>query len=204
MNKRNLILEIGTEELPAAPLQAAIAKLADQAAQALEEQRLEHGDIQALATPRRIILKVDDLVEASEAQVQSFRGPSAAIAYDEQGAPTKAAQGFARGKGVAVEDLVRKMEGDTEYVYAEVANAAESALDLLPGLLLGLVEGIYWPRSQRWATAPSTSPVPCAGWWPSSVRRSSPSPSAPSPATVSATVTASWLPTPSSLRMRMP
>ena len=150
MNKRNLILEIGTEELPAAPLQAAIAKLADQAAQALEEQRLEHGDIQALATPRRIILKVDDLVEASEAQVQSFRGPSVAIAYDEQGAPTKAAQGFARGKGVAVEDLVRKMEGDTEYVYAEVANAAESALDLLPGLLLGLVEGIYWPRSQRW------------------------------------------------------
>ena len=98
MNKRNLLLEIGTEELPAAPLQAAIAKLADQAAQALEEQRLEHGDIQALATPRRIILKVEGLAEASEAPCLSFRGPSVKIAYDEQGAPTKAAQGFARGQ----------------------------------------------------------------------------------------------------------
>jgi glycyl-tRNA synthetase len=147
-----LVFEIGTEEMPAGPLAAATKQLKALAEAALVDERLEHGGIAVSSPPRRLILEVKRLAPASTPLVQSFRGPAASIAFDEEGRPTKAAEGFARGKGVAVQELVRVREGGTEYVFAQVERRARRTSDLLPELLAGLINGLTWPKAQRWGT----------------------------------------------------
>ena len=151
MNSAKLVFEIGTEELPSAPLYAATEKLAGQAAAALDEARIAHGAVATCSTPRRIILSVDDVACASDALSVKAKGPAAKIAFDEDGNPTKAACGFARGKGIDTADLVREAdEKGVEYVYAIVEEPSRPTIELLPDILAGLVSGIAWPRSQRW------------------------------------------------------
>ena len=102
------------------------------------------------STPRRLILIVTQVPEQTEAFEEVFKGPSAKIAFDAEGNPTKAALGFARGKGVDAADLERREENGVEYVYATKSTPAKRIADLLPDLLLGLITGLSWPRPQRW------------------------------------------------------
>ena len=153
MSASKLVFEIGTEEIPAMPLYAATRDLAAAAETALDEARLAHGEIVTYSTPRRMILVVEDLADASEALSMRAKGPAAAIAFDDAGNPTKAAEGFARGKGVDVSRLVRETdESGKEYVYAQVEEPSRKTADLLPELLANLVGGIGWPKSQRWGS----------------------------------------------------
>ena len=136
MSASKLVFEIGTEEIPAMPLYAATRDLAAAAETALDEARLAHGEIVTYSTPRRMILVVEDLADASEALSMCAKGPAAAIAFDDAGNPTKAAEGFARGKGVDVSRLVRETdESGKEYVYAQVEEPSRKTADLLPELL---------------------------------------------------------------------
>ena len=164
----NLVFEIGTEEIPSAPLYAATAQLKSLAEAALAEARIEHGAVSVSSTPRRLVLEVKRLASASTPLLQRFRGPAAAIAFDAEGQPTKAAEGFARGKGIAVRDLLRAREGDVEYVYAQIEQFARPTESLLPELLHSLIEGLEWPKSQRWASYPERFVRPvrwlCALW----------------------------------------
>lgn len=153
MSTSKLVFEIGTEEIPAMPLYAATKELAASAEAALDEARLAHGEVAAYSTPRRMLLVVEDLADESEALSLRAKGPAAAIAFGEDGAPTKAAEGFARGKGVDVADLVREAdESGKEYVYALVEEPAREATQILPDLLARLVASIGWPKSQRWGS----------------------------------------------------
>ena len=153
MSTCKLVFEIGTEEIPAMPLYAATRDLATAAEAALDEARIAHGEVVTYSTPRRMILVVDDLADASEALSMRAKGPAAAIAFDDDGNPTKAAEGFARGKGVTADALVREAdESGKEYVYALVEKPSRKTADLLPELLAGLVAGIGWPKSQRWGS----------------------------------------------------
>jgi tetrameric-type glycyl-tRNA synthetase beta subunit/tetrameric-type glycyl-tRNA synthetase alpha subunit len=145
-----LAFEIGTEEIPAGPLVAATAQLKTLAEAAFIQARVEHGGISVASTPRRLILEVKRLAPVSTPLVQRFRGPAAVIAFDDEGRPTKAAEGFARGKGVAVQTLTRAREGDVEYVFAQVEQRACRTELLLPALLAGLVSALAWPKAQRW------------------------------------------------------
>jgi glycyl-tRNA synthetase beta chain len=147
-----LVFEIGTEEIPAAPLAAATAQLKELAQAALADVRVEHGGISVTSTPRRLILEVKRLAPASTPLVQRFRGPSVAIAFDGEGRPTKAAEGFARGKGVAVQELTRAREGEVEYVFAQVEQRARRTEAILPELLAGLITALSWPKAQRWGS----------------------------------------------------
>ena len=88
----------------------------------------------------------------TEALEEVFRGPSAKIAFDADGNPTKAATGFARGKGVDVDALERREENGVEYVFATKSIAARDVAELLPGVLEGVITGISWPKSCRWGT----------------------------------------------------
>jgi len=144
------VLEVGTEEIPSAALDGAIAQLRTRVPEALEKARLSYGEVCVHATPRRIIVEVKALEEQSEALMQRFRGPSAAIAFDKDGKPTKAAEGFARGKNLSVRDLVRGKEGDVEYVYANVVQIPRPANKLLPAICEELIAHLDWPRSMRW------------------------------------------------------
>ena len=148
--KRNLIVEIGTEEIPADALLLAEEHLAKKIAEELTAAHLGYGEAKAFSTPRRLIVSVTDVDAESASQRQEFRGPAANRAFDENGEPTKAALGFARGKGVAVEDLEQRCEGDIIYVYAVVETESRSAKEIIEAALPGIVDSIPWKKSQRW------------------------------------------------------
>lgn len=152
MANKTLAFEIGTEELPAFDLHRATEKLGGLMEAALDGANIPHGAVEVYTTPRRLITIVHDVPQATEASVEEFRGPSAAIAFDETGAPTKAAIGFAKGKGVDPADLERRDEGGTEYVYAVKETPSLDVVELLPELLQGLIVSIPWPKSQRWGS----------------------------------------------------
>ena len=103
-------------------------------------------------TPRRLIAIVADVADETEALEEVFRGPSVKIAFDADGNPTKAATGFARGKGVGVDALERREENGVEYVFATKSIAARDVAELLPGVLEGVITGTSWPKSCRWGT----------------------------------------------------
>lgn len=152
MANRTLAFEIGTEELPAFDLHAATKKLAGIAADALDGAGIAHGDIEVYSTPRRLIVIAHEVPEATEAVEEEFRGPSAKIAFDADGNPTKAAAGFARGKGVDVSALERRDVDGTEYVFATRRIPSRGVAELLPGILGGIITSIPWPKTQRWGS----------------------------------------------------
>lgn len=147
-----LAFEIGTEEIPAFDLHKATLQLEKLVPAALDEVRIPHGDVAIYTTPRRLIAMVSDVADTTEALDEVFRGPSAKIAFDADGNPTKAAAGFARGKGVDVEALERREENGVEYVFATRSVPARDVAELLPGVLEGVIGGISWPKSCRWGT----------------------------------------------------
>jgi len=152
MANKTLAFEIGTEELPAFDLHDATTKLGGIAAKALDGAKIPHGAIDVYTTPRRLIVIVADVPERTEASVEEFRGPSAKIAFDENGQPTKAAIGFAKGKGVDPSTLERRDENGVEYVYAIKETPSIDVASLLPDLLGSIITGIEWPKSQRWGS----------------------------------------------------
>ena len=147
-----LAFEIGTEEIPAFDLHRATLQLEKLVPEALDAVRIPHGDAAVYTTPRRLIAIVEDVADETEALEEVFRGPSVKIAFDADGNPTKAATGFARGKGVGVDALERREENGVEYVFATKSIAARDVAELLPGVLEGVITGTSWPKSCRWGT----------------------------------------------------
>jgi glycyl-tRNA synthetase len=145
-----LLVEIGTEELPAGDLDAALAQLGGRLPALFEELRLAHGRIQVLGTPRRLVTFVEDLAPMQPDLEQVVKGPPAERAFNPDGSPTKAAEGFARSKGVPVEALqVREMDGG-RYVAAVVRQAGRPAVEVLGETLPGLIAGLKFDKSMRW------------------------------------------------------
>lgn len=151
-NLHTLAFEIGTEEIPAFDLHRATAQLARLVPDALDAVRIPHGEVAVHTTPRRLVAIVEDVAEFTEALEETFRGPSAKIAFDAEGNPTKAAVGFARGKGVDVGALEVREEKGVEYVFATRRVEARDAAELLPEVLEGVIAGIAWPKSCRWGS----------------------------------------------------
>ncbi len=151
-NTATLAFEIGTEEIPAFDLKRATEQLAELVPAALDAVRIPHGDVAVYTSPRRLIASVADVAASTEALEEVFRGPAVAIAFDEADRPTKAAEGFARGKGLSVDDLERRDENGTEYVYAVRQVPAQETAALLPSVLRGVIDDISWPKSCRWGT----------------------------------------------------
>lgn len=144
------LLEIGVEELPSADLDSAIQQLRERVPALLEELRLEHGSVYVLGTPRRLTIMVENLAPSQPDRTSVVKGPPAARAFDPAGNPTKAAEGFARGRGLAVSDLqVRDMDGG-RYVVAEVHESGRPAQDVLREVLPGLVAGLRFDKAMRW------------------------------------------------------
>lgn len=149
---QTLLFEIGTEEIPAFDLKAATEKLPQIMEDALGDARIGHGSMEVYSTPRRLAVLVHEVEEATPEVNETFKGPSVAIAFDEAGAPTKAASGFARGKGVDVDALEVREEDGVEYVFATRRIASKQTSTLLPQVLLGVIQSIPWPKSMRWAS----------------------------------------------------
>lgn len=147
---KDLLLEIGSEELPWGAVQDGRAQLAENAASMLSKERLNHGKIHVYSTPRRITLLVEGMDEKQEDVASEVRGPSREAAYDSEGRPTRAAEGFARSRGLGVEDLEVRGTGKGDFVFATVREEGRPALEVLPMVLETLIRSISFRKSMRW------------------------------------------------------
>lgn len=141
-----LLFEIGTEEIPAKFMPGILKQLKELAAAKMKELRIPFEDITVYGTPRRMAFIAGGVAETQADVVVEAKGPSVKIAYV-SGAPSKAAQGFARGQGVDVKDLVVR----DNYVYAVKHLAGQPVVELLPGLLMDILTSLSFPKTMRWA-----------------------------------------------------
>lgn len=141
-----LLFEIGTEEIPAKFMPGILKQLKELAAAKMQELRIPFEDITVYGTPRRMAFIAGGVAETQADIVVEAKGPSVKIAYV-SGAPSKAAQGFARGQGVDVKDLVVR----DNYVYAVKHLAGQPVVELLPGLLMDILTSLSFPKTMRWA-----------------------------------------------------
>ncbi|HKQ18767.1 MAG TPA: glycine--tRNA ligase subunit beta, partial [Candidatus Eisenbacteria bacterium] len=147
---RDLLFEIGCEELPASFIAPALSDLERAATEGLAEARLAHGPLRALGTPRRLALLVESVADRQGDRVREVTGPAVKVAYDAAGNPTNAAKGFAKGAGIAVEALERVVTPKGEYLLARVNDVGLPAADVLPELLGGSVQGLRFPKTMHW------------------------------------------------------
>ena len=146
----DLLFEIGTEELPAADMESALAQLNERVPALLAEQRLPHGDVRVLGTPRRLVVTVAGLPERQADRSLVVKGPPAERAFDASGAPTKAAEGFARGRGLSASDLkVAEIDGG-RYVVAEIHETGRFSAEVLAEALPALIAGLKFDKVMRW------------------------------------------------------
>lgn len=150
MAAADLLLEIGTEEIPARFMPGALKQLQDMCGKFLVEERLAYESMHTYGTPRRLILLVKNLEERQRDLEEKKRGPTSEIAYDEKGNPTKAALGFARKLGIAVEELQLEKTEKGEYLVALHKITGRPAIDLLPEVLPDLLKSISFPKSMYW------------------------------------------------------
>ncbi len=147
---RDLLFEIGVEELPAGYILPALEQLEAGAAAGLDELRLAHGPVRTSATPRRLALRVEAVVERQPDRDEVVQGPAARVAWDADGKPTKALLGFCSGRGVDVADVRRVETPKGEYVEATVHQAGKPTHAVLPALLADLAVKLAFPKSMRW------------------------------------------------------
>ena len=143
---KDLLFEIGAEEIPAGFMPNILGQLKTLAETKLNDAHLPFESIATYGTPRRLALIVKGLADTSAEISERHKGPSASIAYDADGNATKAAIGFARGKGLDVADLVV----EDGYIYAETKTAGVAAKDIVTDMLPQLITGLNFPKSMHW------------------------------------------------------
>jgi len=143
---KDLLFEIGAEEIPAGFMPNILGQLKQLAETKLNDAHLPFESIETYGTPRRLALIVKGIADASAEISERHKGPSASIAYDADGNATKAAIGFARGKGLDVADLVV----EDGYIYAETKTAGVPAKDIVSEMLPQLITGLNFPKSMHW------------------------------------------------------
>ena len=148
---KELLLEIGTEEIPAGFISKALSDLKELVQKEFEANRIDFKGIQTLGTPRRIVLYIESVSEKQRDEEAKKIGPSKAASFDSSGKPTKAAIGFAKGQSVPVESLEVIQTEKGEYVCAIRRETGRPTLDILPHVLPGVILSIPFQKSMRWA-----------------------------------------------------
>ncbi len=146
----NLLLEIGTEEIPAGYIEPALKQMEELFAEQVKKNRLSFDGIHTTGTPRRLVLFASGLPQRQEDVVQEVKGPAAKVAFDESGKPTKAAIGFASSQGVKAEDMKVVDTPKGKYCFAVKEIEGRRIFDLLPEMLASIITSIAFPKSMRW------------------------------------------------------
>ena len=146
-----LLLEIGTEEIPAGYLESGLNELKRLAGECLKESRIDlAGDLDVYGTPRRLVLTGKGVSEKQQDLTREVTGPPKKVAYDENGVPTRAAEGFARKQGVSLEELQTIETPKGEYLFVKQEVPGKPTLEILSERLPGIIGEIPWPKSMRW------------------------------------------------------
>lgn len=149
----SLLLEIGTEEIPARFLPPALTMLRENTGSLFNEYLIGFSDIKTYATPRRLTVMVKGIPAMQRDRIKEVYGPSKKAAFDEAGDPTRAATGFAQSQGVNVADLVIKNKDKGEYVAAVIKQEGVAVKHLLPEVLKRIVLSLNFPKSMRWGNS---------------------------------------------------
>ncbi|MDO8784894.1 MAG: glycine--tRNA ligase subunit beta [Syntrophales bacterium] len=149
---KDLILEIGTEEIPAAFLPRALRDMEEMIRKKFLSQRIPHGKINTLGTPRRLLLHVADISEKQEDQTVVKIGPARIVSFDDQGTPSKAAVGFAKSQGVDISELTTVTTEKGEHLCARKEISGKETRTILPGILSEFVTSIPFRKSMRWSS----------------------------------------------------
>ena len=150
LHPSSFILEIGTEELPADNVAACEKQLRDRLTTALDEARIDHGEVTTIATPRRTAAIVKNVAPAQRPLDELVRGPGAKAAFDKDGKPTQAAIGFAGRFGLEPKDLIVKEDGKASYVYARKREEGKPAAEVLAQVLPQVLGKITFEKTMRW------------------------------------------------------
>jgi glycyl-tRNA synthetase beta chain len=150
MSKRNLLLEIGLEEMPARFINDSINQLADKIGAWFANKKIEYSELKIFSTPRRLAVLVTDVAESQEDSHEEAKGPAKKIALAEDGTWSKAAQGFTRGQGMAVEDIYFKEINGVEYAHVKKFIEGQDTVNLLPEMQ-SIITGLTFPKNMRWA-----------------------------------------------------
>ena len=150
MRKDNLLIELGTEELPPKALKSLSESFAEGIKQGLESSGLKFTAIKPLATPRRLAVKVSQLDAEQADKVVEKRGPSVDVAFDDDGKPTKAAEGWARSNGITVEQAQRLNTDKGEWLLHKADVKGEPLSKLLPGIVESALKQLPIPKPMRW------------------------------------------------------
>ena len=152
MSTRDLLIEIGTEELPPRALLKLSNAFESGVREGLEKADLAFSAIEAFASPRRLALLVRDLAETQPDKLVERRGPALAAAFGEDGCPTRAAEGFARSCGVAVEDLEKQETGKGAWLVYRSEQKGQASTSLIPAIVSEALDRLPIPRRMRWGS----------------------------------------------------
>lgn len=147
---KDLLLEIGVEEIPSAYMTEALANLKENAVLKLSQARLNYQSINCFGTARRLALIVNGLDEGQSDAVIENRGPKKSVAFDAEGNASKAGLGFARGQGVEFKELEIREHAGLEYMYAVKKEKGAPTEEVLPEILKEIIQSLSFPRSMRW------------------------------------------------------
>jgi glycyl-tRNA synthetase beta chain len=145
-----LLVEIGSEEIPARFISKGLSLLKEGIIQLLNRESIDYGKISAFATPRRLSIYIEDVSEKQKDRTTESLGPPKKIAFDDNGAPTRAAIGFAKSLNIGMEKLTIKKTGRGEYVAAIIEEKGRSTKDVLAEGMPGLISSLQLPKSMRW------------------------------------------------------
>ena len=147
---KNVVLEIGTEEIPSRFIPDSLSVLKKNAEAIFAANRLTFRDANTYATPRRLVLIVTGVSDTQSEQVDLLKGPPVSTAYDDNDQPTKAAVGFAKSKGINVNDLRITEINGVKYIAAEIRQESKPAVEVLPEIMKSLISGLAFPKSMYW------------------------------------------------------
>ncbi|MGA8943101.1 MAG: glycine--tRNA ligase subunit beta [Thermoactinomyces sp.] len=147
---KDLLLEIGCEEIPARFVDEAVSQLAEKLTGWLEEHRISYGESRTFATPRRLAVRISNVNERQEDIYEEVKGPAERIARQADGTWSKAARGFAGKQGISVEQLVIKEVKGENYVFANIHHEGKQTKELLLKGIPSILDHLHFPKTMRW------------------------------------------------------
>ncbi len=148
----DLLVEIGTEELPPADVRPALRQLETGVRAALRELRIDVSRVETYGTPRRLVIFCVEVATRQQPVIRTVKGPAAHVAFDREGRPTQAAIGFARSQGVSVDALKDEDVGGGRYVVASLRETGRPTARVIPQALVHVIGGITFPKTMRWGS----------------------------------------------------
>lgn len=150
-NRPQLLLEIGTEEIPARFISIGMNRLKELAEQRFKDCRFDYSDIKTYGTPRRLSL-IANIAEMQSASQREVWGPPVSVAYDKEGNLTKAGETFLKNNSLTIDELQKQQKGKGLYLFAKVTEKSQQIIEILPNVLIDIILSIHFPKSMRWGS----------------------------------------------------